>query len=284
MDIQYDNDNSILQFKSLEYLGFVFKYAIQKNGDGDIVFSCAGISSLIEQYADLINPIRYKGTYSNPNDQFNPVMAFIDLFPKLDSKHKFLFVKSIIEHTNFLRIDDVRLSNCLSALGYSLIGSDDSHSQYSISQTCRGVIQREEDIILLEQKIKQDYPDLYGVYDEMISTFCNGAYKSCVDNCRTLYEKITSNLTEGVGNDDAALTLSGELIFDSNGNPLRKRKEIYQYWLDNKKGYNRYRYFTTLYSIMSGFGTHYEEEPSKADAIMIMRALEDVLVWMLKIS
>ena len=94
--------------------------------------------------------------------------------------------------------------------------------------------------------------------------------------------KITQALT-GDGSDKAALTLSQESVTDDTGARITSKEKIYKYWLDKKKGANRYRYFTTLYSVMSGLGTHGEEEPSKADAVLILRALEDVLVWILKI-
>ena len=148
-------------------------------------------------------------------------------------------------------------------------------------QSTKGVIERGEDITLLERKLKDDFPDVFRVYDEALSTFGNGEYKSCIDNCRTIFEKITEAL-KGKSDDQAILSIAKEQLIDGN-NTLTSKRKIYEYWLNYKKGANRYRYFTTLYSIMSGLGTHGEEPPQKADAVLILRAIEDVLVWILEI-
>ena len=50
MRIVYDDDNTVSEFKTYEYLGTIFDYAIQKNGEGEIIFARAGISSLVSQY------------------------------------------------------------------------------------------------------------------------------------------------------------------------------------------------------------------------------------------
>lgn len=282
MKIIYDDDNTISEFKVYEFLGNLFDNAIQKNGEGEIIFAHAGISSLIPEYERMINPFSYNGQWENRNVQYNPVKVFMDIFPELDDKHKYLFIRAIVEYANFYQIDENRLSNHLSVLGYSLNHSSEARSKHTIIQTSVGAGKRSEDVVLLEKRIRDDFPGLYYIYNEALSTFGNGEYKSCIDNCRTLYEKITNALT-GDGTDKAALFLSKETITDVNGVPITSKDKIYKYWIDNKKGANRYRYFTTLYSVMSGLGTHGEEEPSKADAVLILRALEDVLVWMLKL-
>lgn len=282
MKIIYDNDNTISEFKTYGFLGTIFDYAIQKNGEGEIIFAHAGITSLISQYQNMITPYSYNGQWENRNVQYNPIKVFVEIFPELDDKHKYLFIRAIVEYANFYNIDEKRLSNHLSALGYSLVYSSEARSEHTVFQTSKGAENRSEDIVLLEKRIRDDYPDLYYIYNEALSTFGNGEYRSCIDNCRTLYEKITKELT-GDGTDKAALTLSKETLIDSSGINLMSKDKIYKYWIDNKKGANRYRYFTTLYSVMSGLGTHGEEEPTKADAVLILRALEDVLVWMLNL-
>lgn len=282
--ILYDDDSTITQFKIYEYLGKVFDIAIQKNGEGEIIFSRSGISSLINQYRNTITPYSYNGQWENENVQYNPVKAFLEVFPKLDEKHKYLLLKAIVEYTiiGHPDVNKEKLSNHLAVLGYSIEKSNESRSGYTIYQTSRGAAERSADVVLLERKIRSDYPELYYIYDEALSTFGNAEYKSCIDNCRTLYEKITQSLT-GDGSDKAALTLAQESVFDDTGTRLTSKDKIFKHWLDKKQGANRYRYFTTLYSIMSGLGTHGEEVPTKADAVLILRALEDVLVWMLKI-
>lgn len=282
MRIIYDDDNTIAQFKLYEYLSAVFDSAIQANGDGEAIFSHAGISSQIAQYQRMITPFSYNGQWENDNVQYNPKKVFIELFPKLDEKHRFLFVKAIVEYANFYTIDKEKMLNHLALFGYSLQESDEARSNHTIFQTSMGAVERAKDIDLLETKLRTDYPNFSYLYDEILSTFGNGEYKSCIDNCRTLYEKITQALA-GASTDKATLVISQEAVVDDNGISLTSKDKIYKYWLDKKKGANRFRYFTTLYSIMSGLGTHGEEPPSRADAVLILRAFQDVLIWMLRI-
>ena len=281
MHITYDDDSEIAMFHTYEFLAEVFDSAIRNNGDGEILLKKSGISSLCEHYSQELTPYAYNGPWQNDNLRYNPKKVFFEIYPELDDKHKFLFLKNIVENANFYKIKIGIAENYLSILGYSLVDDYDTQSKYTLNQTTKGLIERGEDVTLLESKLKKEFPHLYRFYDEALSTFSNAEYKSCIDNCRSLYEK----LTEEIGadkTDRAVLKITGEEVRDGTA-LLTSKEKIYKYWIDNKKGANRYRYFTTLYSIMSGLGTHGEEIPTKADAVLILRAVEDALVWILKI-
>ena len=73
MSIIYDDDSTIAQFKIYEYLGRVFDNAIQSNGEGERIFSHAGISSLIPKYQSRMTPFTYNGPYENQNVRYNPI-------------------------------------------------------------------------------------------------------------------------------------------------------------------------------------------------------------------
>ena len=70
-------------------------------------------------------------------------------------------------------------------------------------------------------------------------------------------------------------------IIDNSNTQLITIKKIFNYWLINRKGANRYRLFVSMYSAMSGLGTHGEEIPAKEDALMFLRMTEDRLIWCL---
>ena len=106
MNIVYDDDSSIAEFKIYEYLGTVLDTAIHNNGDGEAILSCAGISSLIPQYQKMLTPYSYNGQWQNNNVQYNPGKFFIEVFPVLDEKHRFLFIKAIVERANFYGLDE----------------------------------------------------------------------------------------------------------------------------------------------------------------------------------
>ncbi len=206
---------------------------------------------------------------------------FFELYPQLDDKHKFFFLKNIIESANFHKFDLDDVERHLVVLGYSLENEIGTRSRFTISQTTTGLIERGKDIALLEQRLRDEFPDVYRYYDEALSTFANGEYKSCIDNCRTMFDKITDTF-DGENADKKILGITAECVMDGT-TQLTSRRQIFNYWINNKKGANRFRYFTTLYSVMSGLGTHGEEAPTKADAVLILRAIEDVFVWILKI-
>ncbi len=65
----------------------------------------------------------------------------------------------------------------------------------------------------------------------------------------------------------------------SSTTPKLSQKGIFQYWINEKKGFNRYRLFITMYSLMSGLGPHGEESPTKEDALLCIRVTEDILLW-----
>ena len=86
---------------------------------------------------------------------------------------------------------------------------------------------------------------------------------------------------KGKNNNDyikGILNATGETIIE-NGAQLTSIKKIYTYWITNKKGANRFRLFQTMYSVMSGLGTHHEDVASKEDALLLLRYVEDCLLW-----
>ncbi len=279
--IKYDDDNDIALFKIYKYLGQLLDSALTDNEMYKIIFHETGISSLIDNYSIQLSPFRYNGHWQNENPQYNPIGTFYELYLELDDKHRFLFIKSIVEKIPYRYFDKEKISNHLLILGYSVVSESSARSNYTISQTEAGLVERENDIPLLESKIRDEFPQAYRFYDEALSTFGNGEYKSCIDNCRSLFESITKDLSAESSVDKSLLNITKESILDNNNAPITSKDKIYDYWIKNRKGANRYRYFTTLYSIMSGLGTHGEDTPTKKDAVMILRAMEDVLVWIL---
>lgn len=279
--IIYDDDNEVALCKTYEFFAQLFDSAIRHNGTSEILLRKSGLSSLCEEYERELTPYSYNGQWRNENVQYNPQSVFFEVFPELDDKHKFIFMKNIIEDANLYMFSTEQVENYLSLLGYSLESDSETCSKYTIVQSTRGVIERGDDITLLEKRLQDEFPEVFRAYDEALSTFGNGEYKSCIDNCRTVFEKITEAVV-GMNNDQAILSITHERVVDGN-NVVTSKRKIYEYWLEHKKGVNRYRYFTTLYSMMSGLGTHGEEQPQKADAVLILRAIEDVLVWILGI-
>ena len=98
--IIYDDDNEIALCKMYEFFAQLLEYAIHNNGDGEILLRKSGLSSLCSEYEYELTPYSYNGQWQNANVQYNPKKVFFEIYPELDDKHKFIFIKNIIESVN----------------------------------------------------------------------------------------------------------------------------------------------------------------------------------------
>ncbi|MCM3479277.1 hypothetical protein [Caldibacillus thermoamylovorans] len=241
----------------------------------------------MEEYANYFDPYTFKRGYTNKNNFFNPELGMMKLCNKIKFEKELLneFLNEI-----FRRLDEIedysllnQIENCLALLGYDLqIENTDLGDKYSLQYLSSGEIERQNDMSVMRKELNLGYPEVLRHYNEALETYSNGNFKSCIDNCRTAYEKVFSTLDNENGNYlKGILIATGEKIIQ-NGEELDSRKKIFRYWLDNNKGANRYRMMSTLYSSMSGLGAHGEDSPSQEDALMILRMTEDVFLWLIQ--
>lgn len=228
------------------------------------------------------------GTWKNDNPGYNPINAAFDICIKIESNKQALgnFLKEIFDRVR--RIDDSDyeiLKNYLEIIGYELVREhiDDEYDydryKYSLTVSSTGVYERQEDKSLLLTRLEQKHSDLAPYYLEAISNYGNSEYKSCVDNSRSVFEGFFKKLDSANDYAKGILAATGEHVVDESSTELTSIKKIFTYWIDKKKGANRYRIFVSMYSAMSGLGTHGEEMPTKEDALMFLRITEDILIW-----
>lgn len=284
--LNYDSKESIINFKAYDYFAHILELATKfDNGVGRLILNLSGLSELAEVTSHLLDPHTYNGMYQNENLHYNPKLFFLEYFPSLNDEYKFLFLKNIIEKVDVYRhiTDMEKLENYLNLFGYTLIESEClTKKGYSINKSNIGLLNREEDISYLLKVIKSNHPHSFIYLEEAISNFGNTEYKSCIDNARTLLETIVYDLGgKNKSHSQNFLTISSEKLIDENKNELTSRNKIFEYWLNNNSGANRYRVFYSVYSAVSGLGTHAEEVPSKKDALMFLRIVEDILAWIL---
>lgn len=137
---------------------------------------------------------------------------------------------------------------------------------------------------VMRKDLKDDYPEVLRHYNEALETYSNGNFKSCIDNCRTAFEKYFATFDTDNGDYlKGILKATDEHIIDK-GTELTSKNKIFKYWLENNKGANRYRILATLYSAMSGLGAHGEDNPVQEDALMILRMIEDSFLWRIQKS
>lgn len=271
------------------YLNSPIRKVIYRNGNGwlEQVLSCIGLSSLVEEYEDYFNPKSFNRGYTNDNDFFNPELGMMKLCNKIKSEKELLneFLNEIFgrldEFEDFSLLNQIQ--NCLELLGYSLqIETTDMGDSYSLQYFSSGEVERQSDMSVMRRALNIGYAEVLTHYNEGLETYSNGNFKSCIDNCRTAFEKVFSKLeTENGDYLKGILFATDEKIIDA-GAELKSKKKIFQYWLDKNKGANRYRLMATLYSAMSGLGAHGEDNPSQEDALMILRMTEDVFLWLIQ--
>ncbi|MBD7939049.1 hypothetical protein H9655_18585 [Cytobacillus sp. Sa5YUA1] len=264
---------------------------IYSNGNGwlEQVLSCIGLSSLVEEYENYFNPNTFNRGYTNDNDSFNPELGMMKLCNKIKSEKEHLneFLNEI-----FRRLDEIedsshlkQIQNCLELLGYALqIENTDMGDRYSLQYLSSGEVERQSDMSVMRQELNLGYPEVLRHYNEALETYSNGNFKSCIDNCRTAFEKILTKLDTENGDYLRGILVATDERITQDGAELKSKKRIFKYWLDNNKGANRYRIMATLYSGMSGLGAHGEDNPSQEDALMILRMTEDVFLWLIQKS
>ncbi|PWJ47794.1 hypothetical protein [Faecalicatena contorta] len=288
---QLDSQEKIVLAKTYSILGKYFDRAIQQTEDGEIILRCAGLSSLVDKYKTDLIPYYMNGIWKNDNPQYSPVKTCFAICQEIENNKQALgsFLKEIFDRTRKIEGNDFEiLSNYLEIIGYELtrehIEDDYEYDLYKYQLTAfsEGAIGRQEDKTFLLAALEQKHGDLLPYYLEAISNYGNSEYKSCLDNTRSVFEGFFKKLDSQNDYAKGILVATNESIIDNSNTQLVSIKKIFTYWLDNKKGANRYRLFVSMYSAMSGLGTHGEEIPSKEDALMFLRITEDILIWCLQ--
>ncbi len=283
-----DSNERIARSNIYSIFGKLLKRQIKNNNDREIILKKAGLSSLLSTYKNQLEPYRFNRGYQNENNDYNPEYACIKICESLEENEDnlLLFLNTILDGTNKIEEDlKEKLINYLGIIGYELEEEfkDDYYDDlyaFKLIASVDGVQNRNKDISLMRNELNQYQSDLVGLYDEAISNFGNGQYVSCIENCRSLFENFFKQLdTQNSDYVRGILKATGEHIKDNNGNELTTIKRIYTYWIDNKKGANRFRLFQTMYSVMSGLGTHREDAASREDALLLLRYTEDCLLW-----
>jgi hypothetical protein len=282
-----DSQEKIVLAKMSKLLSKYAYRITRENGYGKSLLECSGLSSLIYKYNDYLEPHYFNGSWKNESPRYNPGLAVNEICSEIQSNKKALgiFLNEILSRINEIDEEDINnIENYLEVLGYKLEIQEkrDYYGKsylYLLSPYTEGAFERKEDVSYLVNILSQNHNELMTYYTEAISTYGNMEYQGCIGNCRTLLEKFFRKLDSI--NDDYAkgiLNATKETVTGSN-TPRISIKGIFTYWLENQKGFNRYRLFITMYSLMSALGPHGEEIPTKEDALMCLRVTEDILIW-----
>lgn len=290
MEIILDSKENKSLAQLCSYLNKPIRIIANKNGNGllELILGCIGISSLTEEYEDFFNPYSYYRGYQNNNENFNPELGLLKILNHIKENKELLnsFLNEIFRRLQGITIEDdtlEKIENVLKLLGYELIiNYDENICKYQIIYLSGGEIERQLDMSMMRNNLKNSFPEILIHYNEALETYSNGNFKSCIDNCRTAFEKFFKQLdTEQKDYLKGILKVTNEHIVE-NGQELTSKKKIFNYWLVHNKGANRYRLLATVYSVMAGLGPHGEDTAVQEDALMILRITEDIFLWYLQ--
>ena len=287
MSITFDSKERIARSNIYTIFGKLLRRCTTNNDDGEVILCEAGLSSMSDTYSFRLDPHWFNRGYKNNNDQYNPEYVCLSICQAIESSEEALlrFLNTILKHIKQIEEEDFsRLVNYLAVIGYEInvhVEEDDYYTgyEYSLVPSSDGNTERTGDISYLRSMLTTHHSDLVHLYDEATTNFGNAQYVSCIDNCRSLFESFFKKL-DTVDNDyvKGILKATGETVIE-NGAQLTSIKKIFTYWINNKSGANRFRLFQTMYSAMSGLGTHHEDTPTREDALLLFRFVEDTLLW-----
>ncbi|MEG0034741.1 MAG: hypothetical protein RR734_04130 [Bacilli bacterium] len=286
MENVIDSKERIARSNIYSIFGKFVCYQINNNNDGEILLKKVGLSSFLKEFDDKLTPFHYNGGFQNENQKYNPTYVCLTICERIEGKEEVLlcFLNTILEGIKEIdRKEYTKLSNFLNVIGYELLSKKEKEDYhliyYKLVPSSKGVQVRNEDISYLQNMLSKYHSDIFLIYEEAILNFGNGQYVSCIENCRSMFEcffkkldLIHSNYINGI------LNATGETIYYKE-EKLTSIQKIYKYWLENRKGANRFRLFQTIYSVMSGLGTHREDSASKEDALLLLRYVEDCFLW-----
>lgn len=287
MSIVLDSKERIARSNIYSIFGKLLRGCTRNIDDGEVILYEAGLSTFVDEYSFRLDPKRINRGYFNDNEQYNPEYVCLSICQAIESSEEALlrFLNTIFKHTKLIEESELsRLENYLGIIGYEIKVSEKVEEywtdyEYSLVPSSDGNTARTSDMSYLRTMIATHHSDLLHLYDEATTNFGNAQYVSCIDNCRSLFEGFFKKL-DPVNNDyvRGILAATGESVVE-NGATLTSIKKIYTYWINNKSGANRFRLFQTMYSAMSGLGTHHEDTPTHEDALLLFRLVEDALLW-----
>ncbi len=286
---QMDSQEQIVLSKTYDIIGKYFRRITSEVGDYERILRCAGLSALVDEYRSELTPYYMNGQWKNDHPGYNPVNACFSICMEIESNKQALgcFLSEIFNRTREIAESDYSvLKNYLEVIGYELtqeVVEGDQYSydsyKYSLTVSSAGAMERQGEKSFLLQALQQSHLDIVPLYLEAISNYGNSEFKSCVDNSRSLLEGFFKKLDINQDYAKGILAATAESVIDNSNTPLTSIKRLFTYWIENRKGANRYRLFVTMYSAMSGLGAHGEELPTKEDALMFLRMTEDILMW-----
>ena len=142
----------------------------------------------------------------------------------------------------------------------------------------------------VEKWLENSFDGVFTAYKGAFNAYASNDYGTCIESCRTV---LTGIFSKYKGPDDFAkwfrgvANISGEMTdipsLKQSIDQTRK-SDLADFFEENSNGsLKKTRAIYAIYSMMSDYGTHREEgtveTPSKADALLMFRMMQDIVLW-----
>ena len=280
-------------------------FVIQKDSQFKKIFKCADLSRYYTINSKYLVPYYvnegYSRTFHNENEEYDVFTGLDNVFSDLlynneEEKIGNLLVElgENIPVSRFQDEDDdsvlrrklEELKGLYELVGYKLVEKEDSFDV----EPYTGSDDRLSDISEIENWLEQEFEGVFSAYQGAVESYTSNNYGTCIESCRTV---LTGIFSKYKGPEQfakwirGAANMSGEMTdvatLKASIDALAKN-DLADFFEENRSGsYKKTKAIYAIYSMMSDYGTHREEgtveTPSKADALMMFRMMQDIVLW-----
>jgi hypothetical protein len=269
------------------------------------IFKCADLNGLYVSNSKYLIPYYtkegYSQTFQNNNGQYDVFTgldnSFSELLEKRDNEKMGQLLVELgkeIPVYPFENIDEDdalmkkldELKGLYEIAGYRL--TNDATAFYV--EPYSGNAERLSDISDIEKWLENSFEGVFTAYKGAMDSFVSNNYGTCIESCRTVLTGIFSKYrgtekfakwVKGIANVSGEMTDVASL--NASIHALGK-SDLADFFEENATGsYKKTKAIYSIYSMMSDYGPHREEgtieSPSKADALMMYRMMQDIVLW-----
>ena len=280
------------------------RFVAQSESTFKKILKCADLNRYFVLNSNYLVPYTYNEgyarTFKNQNEQYDVFTGLDNIFSNIlsdgdddDIGRLLIELGNNIPAYNFDYDAEegvmVKLKNLQSL--YELVGFRLIHEEGSFGvEPFTSDSDRFENITEVENWLENSFEGVFSAYKGALDSFVSNNYGTCIESCRTV---LTGIFSKYKGPDDFAKWFRGTANISGEMTDITSLKaaieatgknDLSDFFEENNTGsYKKTRAIYAIYSMMSDYGTHREEgtveTPSRADALMMYRMMQDIVLW-----
>lgn len=287
-------------------------FVVVETGQMEMILKCAGLGKYYDKYSEYLEPYYYNRGYQNEIKSYRIFVGLNSIFEDLLKENKGSEIISLLTElgsriSSSVLYDEERYSDDFNKLCqlYNLMGLTivtEDIDEYSIKISVKTFADQGQEIIEaygMQQWMLHNFPDVYAAYEGALNSYASGDLGAAIESCRTTLTGIFSKY-KGVPFQNAKWMLGlatetgdftgtqpsdvNQMSNIKNQIEMMGKKDIADFFGENLEGsFKKTKAIYSIYSMLSDYGTHRiegtNEIPSKEDALMMIRMITDILVW-----